>query len=448
MPRDFYSKEGDSPLSQNFVKRFLQIPFVERLIYYTLLPELCARLVFEMWLGYRPDKLIEQKLWIFYIIIAMEYVFQIRQILYSRFYVDKSMYVACFIIILAIHGFLIGVGWHNKPAKIATDTIPLFVAGVNIILACQLEAYKDFNFARIEGINVTFSIVMIVVGIISVHIGHSKIVSLGGAVSTAVSVAIICTSIWRRNKFSIIFVVTNLAIFIIIAQSFNRTTGATLVVVFTMLFFSTFVVYPIRLYILLLLIGGALVLTPLVVPPGSPLARRIEGLNSSNIEQQNQEGTGSIGERIAEWSAIKKKISENGRFAEIFGLGHGAVYDFVLTQGPASQNYSNAHFGWALFYLRYGYCGFIYLLMFAFLMAANIYRNVRSKNNFNRVVLILCVAGIIYIFTYMAFNIILSGIQFMHMRSGPGKLVAHGSANSGANGVTEAYSSQIAVGED
>jgi hypothetical protein len=401
-----------------------------------------------MWLGYRPDKLIEQKLWIFYIIIAIEYVFQIRQILYSRFYVDKSMYVAGFIIILAIHGLLIGVGWHNKPAKIATDTIPLFVAGVNIILACQLEAYKDFNFARIEGINVTFSIVMIVVGIISVHIGHSKIVSLGGAVSTAVSVAIICTSIWRRNKFSIIFVVTNLAIFIIIAQSFNRTTGATLVVVFTMLFFSTFVVYPIRLYILLLLTGGAVVFTSLVVPPGSPLARRIEGLNSSNIEQQNQEGTGSIGERIAEWSAIKKKISENGRFAEIFGLGHGAVYDFVLTQGPASQNYSNAHFGWALFYLRYGYCGFIYLLMFAFLMAANIYRNVRSKNNFNRVVLILCVAGIIYIFTYMAFNIILSGIQFMHMRSGPGKLVAHGSADSGANGVTEAYSSQIAVGED
>jgi hypothetical protein len=400
-----------------------------------------------MWLGYRPDKLIEQKLWIFYIIIAIEYVFQIRQILFSRFHVDKSMYVAGFIIILAIHGLLIGVGWQNKPAKIATDTIPLFVAGVNIILACQVEAYKDFNFARVEGVNIAFSIVMIVVGIISVHIGHSKIVSLGGALSTAVSVAIIATSIWRRNRFSIIFVVTNLAIFIIIAQSFNRTIGATLVFIFTMLFFSTIVVYPFRLYILLLLIGGAVVLTPIVVPPGSPLARRIEGLNYSNIEQQNQEGTGSIGERIAEWSAIKKKISQKGRFAEVFGLGHGAVYDVVFPQGPASQNYSNAHFGWALFYLRYGYCGFIYLLMFAFLMAANIYRNVRSKNNFNRVVLILCVAGIIYIFTYMAFNIILSGIQFMHMRSGPGKLVAHGSADSGANGVTEAYSSQIADGE-
>lgn len=430
--------QGDSHLSQNFIKRFLQIPFVERLIYYTLLPELCARIVFEMWLGYRPDKLIEQKLWIFYIIIAIEYVFQIRRILYRGFYVDKSLYVAGFIIILAIHGLLVGVGWQNKPAKIATDTIPLFVAGVNIILACQSEAYKDFNFARVEGINITFSIVMIVVGIISVHIGHSKIVSLGGALSTAVSVAIIVTSIWRRGRFSIIFVVTNLVILMVIAPSFNRTTVALLVVLCTMLFYSTIIVYPVRLYFLLLLIGGAAVLTPLVVPPGSPLARRIEGLNSSNIEQQNQEGTGSIGERIAEWSAIKKKISKNGRFAEIFGLGHGAVYDVGFTQGQASPNYSNAHFGWALFYLRYGYFGFIYLLMFAILMAANIYRNVRSKNNFDRMVLILCLAGIIYIFTYMAFNIILSGLQFMHMRSGPGKLVAHGSAHSGGNGVTEA----------
>ena len=391
-----------------------------------------------MWLGYRPDKLIEQKLWIFYIIIAIEYVFQVRRILYSRFYVDKSLYVAGFIIILAIHGLLVGVGWQNKPAKIATDTIPLFVAGVNIILACQSEAYKDFNFARVEGINITFSIVMIVVGIISVHIGHSKIVSLGGALSTAVSVAIIVTSIWRRGRFSIIFVVTNLVILMVIAPSFNRTTVAMLVVLCAMLFYSTIIVYPVRLYFLLLLIGGAAVLTPLVVPPGSPLARRIEGLNSSNIEQQNQEGTGSIGERIAEWSAIKKKISKNGRFAEIFGLGHGAVYDVGFTQGQASPNYSNAHFGWALFYLRYGYFGFIYLLMFAILMAANIYRNVRSKNNFDRMVLILCIAGIIYIFTYMAFNIILSGLQFMHMRSGPGKLVAHGSAHSGGNGVTEA----------
>ena len=98
-------------------------------------------------------------------------------------------------------------------------------------------------------------------------------------------------------------------------------------------------------------------------------------------------------------------------------------------QRPASPNYSNAHFGWALFYLRYGYIGFIYLLMFALLMAANIYRNVRSKNNFNRMVLILCIAGIIYIFTYMAFDIILSGIQFMHMRSGPRKLAASGSTS-------------------
>lgn len=248
--------QGDSHLNQNFVNGFLRIPFVERLIYYTLLPELCARIVLELWLGYRPYRLIEQKLWIFYIIIAIEYIFQTRRILYRRFYIDKSLYVAGFIMILAIHGLLIGVGWQNKPAKIATDTIPMVVAGVNIVLACQLEAYKNFNFARVEVINMTFSVVMIMVGVISVHIGHSKIVSLGGAVSTSLSIAIIVTSIWRRSRFSIIFVVMNLTILLFIAPSFNITTVEMLVAFFTMLFFSTIIVHPVRLYFLLLLIWG------------------------------------------------------------------------------------------------------------------------------------------------------------------------------------------------
>jgi hypothetical protein len=189
------------------------------------------------------------------------------------------------------------------------------------------------------------------------------------------------------------------------------------------------------------LIGGAVVSAPLIVPPSSPLAHRIEDLNSSAIEQQEEEGTGAIGERQQEWATIQKKISQSGRFAEIFGLGHGAVYDITFTNGVSPPDYSNAHFGWALFYLRYGYIGYIYLLIFALLMASNLYRNINSTDNFNRMVLILCIAGIIYIFTYMAFNIILSGIQFMHMRSAPGKLAASGSTSRNSSPMRNAFSS-------
>jgi hypothetical protein len=214
-------------------------------------------------------------------------------------------------------------------------------------------------------------------------------------------------------------VVFNLAVIVTIAHNFNRTTLVFLSMLSVILVFSVIIVSPLRLYILFLLIGGMVVSAPLVVQPGSPLARRIEGLSSSAIEQQEQEETGAIGERQGEWTAIQKKISQNGTFAEIFGLGHGAVYDITFTNGVAPPNYSNAHFGWALFYLRYGYIGYIYLFIFALLMASNLYRNIHNTDSFNRMALILCVAGIIYIFTYMAFNIILSGIQFMHMRSCP-----------------------------
>ena len=421
--------QGNDHLNHNIASRLLQVPFVERLIYYLLLPDLCARIVFEAWLRDRSTDLIEQKLWIFFLIIAAEYVYQIRRILYRRFYVDKSMYASCFILMLSIHGLLIGIGWHNKPLKIATDTIPMFVVAVNIILSCQFEAYKNFNFARVEVINIIYAIIMVTVGITAAHSGRPTVANLGGALSTTMSIAIIAVSIWRRDRFSIKFVLVNLAVLVIIAQDLNRTTLAFLAILSIILFFSTVVESPFRLYILFFSIGGVVVSAPLIVPPGSPLARRIEGLNSSAIEQQEHEGTGSIGDRLAEWTAIQKKISQRGRFAEIFGLGHGAVYDVVFENGVAPPNYSNAHFGWALFYLRYGYIGYIYLLIFTIFMASNLYRNIHSTDNFNRMVLILCIAGIIYIFTYMAFDIILSGMQFMHMRSGPRKLAASGSTS-------------------
>jgi hypothetical protein len=433
--------QGNNHLNQNIASRLLQVPFVERLIYYLLLPDLCARIVFEAWLGYRSIDLLEQKLWIFYLIIAAEYLFQIKLILYSSFYIDKVMYTSGFILILAIHGLLIGAGWHNKPLKIATDTIPMFVVAVNIILSCEFAAYKNFNFARVEGINITYAIIMLTVGSIAVHAGRSTLASLGGSISSTMSIAIIAVSIWRRKSFNMTFVLFNLAVIVFIAHNFNRTTLAILSILSIILFFSTVVVSPLRLYILFLLIGGVVVSTPLIAPPGSPLARRIGDLNSSAIEQQEQEGTGAIGERQDEWTAIQKKISQSGRFAEIFGLGHGAVYQITFTNGVAPPNYSNAHFGWALFYLRYGYIGYIYLLIFALLMASNLYRNIHSTDNFNRLALILCISGIIYIFTYMAFNIILSGIQFMHMRSGPGKLAASGSTSRNRPPMRNALSS-------
>jgi hypothetical protein len=239
--------QGNDHLNHNIASRLLQVPFVERLIYYLLLPDLCARIVFEAWLRDRSTDLTEQKLWIFYIIIAVEYVYQIRRILYRRFYVDKNMYAACFILILSIHGLLIGVGWHNKPLKVATDTIPLFVVAVNIILSCQFEAYKNFNFARVEVINIIYAIVMVTVGIIGAHVGRPTVANLGGALSTTMSIAIISVSIWRRDRFSITFVLFNLAVLVIIAQDFNRTTLALLAILSMILFFSTVVVYPFRL---------------------------------------------------------------------------------------------------------------------------------------------------------------------------------------------------------
>lgn len=400
--------------------RFLQIPFVERLIYYLLIPDLFARLVFEPLLNYPDNLLLQKKLWIFYGLLMVDYIFQIRRVLYSRVYIDKSMYASVFLLFIMLHGILVGIGWQNNPAKVATDTIPLFIAAINILLACQLDAYKNFNYNRVETMNIIFAIIMVTVSIVAVRAGRPLKISLGGAESTTVSMAIIATSFWKRRTFGVKFLVINSFILVLIVPYINRTTLALILIIAIVLFFTNIIKSPLKLYVSILLIGCVFVFASLLVPPDSPLGRRIHGLNSENLEQQQKSGTGSIGDRDEEWAQIQKKISKGGQVAKIFGFGHGAVYDVVI-DGVASVDYSNAHYGWALFDLRYGYCGFFYLFIFTSLIVANIFRKINSTDNFNRVVLVTCIGAILYIFTYMSLNILLAGLQFMHRRSCPAK---------------------------
>jgi hypothetical protein len=411
-----------SPKGLNTKRRyfsyFRDIPFVERLIYYALIPELFARVVLEFGLGMFSFALFEQKLAIYYCLLFVEYLFQIRKLVNAKFYQDQSLTVALFLSLLALHGALLGVGWKNNPVKIATDTIPLVVAVINIILAMHRDAFKGMSFDRITRMNIAFVAIMVVFGVLAVKLGKPSVVSLGGAVATTVSITIIVVSVWGRRKFSIKFLLFTFIVFGLIAPNFNRTTLAFLLIASMIIFFRTIAISGFRLYSFFVLIGIAVVALPLVVPPESPLGRRIEAMSSSSAVKQ---GSGSVGEREEESAAIDQKISQGGLLAQMIGFGHGAVYDMVFSNGFAPPNYSNAHFGWALFKLRYGYSGYVYLTIFALFVMKNIYRNAHSTRPFNRMILIIGLASIGYIITYMVFNIIASGLQFMHQRQDQAK---------------------------
>ncbi len=401
----------------------LQIPFVERLIYYMLVTDILSRLVFEVFLGYNMSKLSQQRLWIFFGLIAIEYIFQTRRVLHSKFYIDRNMYAACFVIILVLHGLFLGVGWHNNTVKVATDTIPLFVGAINILLACQVDAYKNFNFNRVEVLNVTFALIMLTLGIIALLVGRAPNGGLGSAVSTTVSIAIIAVSFWRRNVFGIKFLIINFAILSVSAPFFNRTTLALIIIAALIVFYKNIIKSPLKLYLSITLMVGGFVCVPLIVPPDSPLGRRIHELgDSEELEQQKKTGTGSIGDRFEEWSIIQEKLSQGGPIAKIFGFGHGAIY-YIMMDGYYNPTYSNAHYGWALFELRYGYCGFLYLAIYAALIMANVARNKNCTDNFDRFIILICIGAILYIFSYMAFDILIFGLQFMHRRSCAEKVI-------------------------
>jgi hypothetical protein len=62
--------------------------------------------------------------------------------------------------------------------------LSLLVAAINVLLACQIDGYKNFNFTCLEAINIIFAIIMVAVGIVAVRAGRPSVVSLGGAEST------------------------------------------------------------------------------------------------------------------------------------------------------------------------------------------------------------------------------------------------------------------------
>lgn len=395
----------------------LQIPFVERLIYYMLVTDLLSRLIFEVLLGYNMSRLVQQRLWIFFGLMAIEYIFQIRRVLHSKFYIDRNIYIACFIAVLVLHGLFLGIAWRNNTMKVATDTIPLLVGAINILLACQVDAFKNFNFNRVEIFNVTFALIMAILGIVAVLVGRDANGGLGSAVSTTICIAIIVVSFWRRNIFGIIFLIINLAILAISVPFFNRTSLAFIIIAALIVFFKNIIKSPLKVYLSITLIMGGAVWFPLIVPPESPLGRRVQQLgDSEELAQEKKTGTGSIGDRFEEWSIIQKNISQGGPIVEIFGFGHGATY-YIVIDGYYNPTYSNAHYGWALFYLRYGYCGFLYLAIYTSLIIANIARNKNSTDNFNRFIILVSIGAILYIFTYMAFDILIFGLQFMNRRS-------------------------------
>ena len=386
-------------------------PLFERLIYYILIPDLFARIVLEAVLGQWYFGITQAKQWIFYALIALEYVIQSRTLIRDSFRKDENLVVSGLMVVMLVHGVLAGLAWQNSPARIVIDSIAPFILATNILLLDRRKAFEGFDFARLARVNLAYALIMVVVGVGAVSIGRPTIVSLGGAAASAVSFSILMASLMAKRTFSLTDLVLTAAVVLPVAPNLNRTDLAVIGVCLAGIFFSKIIVDGKRLYFTLVAIFLLAAAVPLVLPADSPLMRRVQGTVDYNPDQTQ----GSIGERQAEFLAISDKLHRMGTAAEWFGGGHGAVYDVQLTMREVEDT-GHAHFSWALFKLRYGYVGYGYLLILGAMTLRSIVRNYRSPYCADRVVSVLAMFSFVFLFTYVLGAFFIAGAQFTSAR--------------------------------
>lgn len=383
-------------------------PFSERLIYCLLAPELFSRVVLEAGLSMYWYTNVQPKLWVFYGLMAIEYVYfftRIGSLRISKRVGALGIYLS---FILFLHGVAMGILWGNSTSKIITDSIVIFVLFINVIMLGAEGSFDGFNFFRVYRNMQVYSSLMILVGMGAVASGRPSTVSLGGGGAGPICLTILILGLAQGRRLSFGGLAFLLFVLVAIAPNMTRTTMAALAIMMAFYLGPKIVRSALALYIVGVFAVATPFVIPMIIPEDSPVMHRMRGLTEYT---GNEEG-GSLGERKEEVRAVNEKLHELGPQAEWFGFGAGGVYQPVLTNGVIPEGYSHAHYGWALFKLRYGYVGYVYLLAFGLLLVNNCVLLIRRKDPVAQTVCLLGIWGILFIFTYFSFNFLIAGLQF------------------------------------
>ncbi len=389
--------------------------FFERLIYYFLVPELVAKIVYEIILRIPPITISQPKQLVFYGLVFLDYFILVLRYRTFRPAIRQLNPVFVLLLIMLFHGVLVGIWWGNSVSRLAIDTVNVFVVLANVVILSDPSKVADTDFQRIFFINRLYAASMILMSLIAVMVNPASLITLGGSTATAVTASLMFTEIYVTRSLSsrsILRCCISLMLLAATLQSWNRTTlvfvGSALLIAFARQVRRV----PFKIAYLSMAFVMVFAVALAMLPEDSALSRRLSGLEDLDLSVR----TGSIGEREAEADAVSDKIAALGLIGRVFGAGHGASYDVKYTW-EWKLNYSNAHYGWVLFYLRYGALGYIYLGLWIATLLISILRMWRSENPASILVCLLSVWNIGYLGTYGYFSFFIAGVPFVRPAS-------------------------------
>jgi len=396
--------------TNQLIRKFYPGPFAERLITYILLTEITTFIIFAIFLHINPFRIVQPKQYMFYGLMGMEYAWMALNHRSLKLRFSRMHPVILIGLAMLVQGVIVGLSWGNSTTRIFIDSVNVIVVIANLLLFADERAIRGFDFDRLEFKVQVYSIAMIVLGVVG-HAVNSKVVpQLGASEATSIAMAVLFAGViagagrpgqWRRLLILLFVAAMSL-------PSWNRTTLMFMAVAITLLGLKTVSLRPVRALMVVLCAALIGFFSVGLLPPDSKLAERLNGLENYEPDAR----TGSIGERSAEMDAVAEKIDWLGPYAVLLGAGHGAEYDVKHTSFIRTD-YSNAHFGWALFYLRWGLIGEVYLALWVSFLLYATAKNIQSKRPELLMIALLGVFNIGYMVTYAYYTFFIAGLPFL-----------------------------------
>jgi len=382
--------------------------FFERIIVYCFLSELIVKIVFELCMGKWWFALSPVKQIILYAIFALDYIVNFRKIMAISFWGNPVLYFMILVCVMVAQGSFVGIYNHNRPFEIFNDSFPLLLMAVNALrLQSPIESKLEIDFSFLMGFCSWVSVIICVIGFIAKSVlGLLSTPAISGVIA-GIYFALVVAALLTGYKIKLLHWICFLVVLGFSAADFNRTMLAFFLISIGVIFFKLCIYRPFTALFFVVVISLSGFGLWNFLPDDSKTKKRITDLTEISAESR----TGSVGERLSEWVAIREKVALNGTTARWIGLGHGALYDVRYTV-RILKDYGFAHFAWALFYLRYGESGYIYLFFFIAILMWQTFRYWSFTHPLSMTVSLLGLLSLLYLTTYVNFVILCMGLQF------------------------------------
>lgn len=401
-----------APISK-FFSDFYNRNLFERLVIYLFLAGVITKIGFELILGQWSFDQSRNKQWIFYALLALDYLVCYRRVINIRVTVNPTSMFAFVFFIMVAHGTFIGIMQHNQPFVIVNDIIPVLMIGMNILRMQSASEWKPIDLRFLLIICTLFALSTTFFGLLAEMIGRPSGPSLG---SGRIYLPLFLACLFMLRPFPKWTAIAAIVMIGLNIDDINRTTMAFMGVAVACYILVQIIRYPVKGLGVVTLTLVLLLTAVAMVPEDSKTYGRIADLTQIDLSSR----TGSIGERTAEWDAIRERLKGGGETTEWFGLGFGGLYTVQFTH-KLNEDYGHAHYAWAWFNLRYGQSGYVYLAILFAMLIYNTAAGLRRRDETGMFVALLCMNGIIFCLTHVNSLFLLNGLHFYNVNAGGDK---------------------------